>query len=184
MKISLNAVAAATLALTASLSQATVIDSVYTPLGGDSWMVDFTIANDGMPASFAGFSVDLPNATNLALVASPGTWDSLVFQQDAGLLDDGSLDSFVANPVNALAVGQSVGGFGVSFAYTAGATPGALPFMIYSDAFALLSVGTTTVTVVPEPAAVILAAFGLALVGLSTLRANAETCNSSRKVSA
>ena len=67
MKIPLLVVAAAALALTAPSSQATVINSAYTPLGANSWLVDFTIINDGTPASFAGFTIDFPNATNLVL---------------------------------------------------------------------------------------------------------------------
>ena len=56
--------AVAALAFTASNSQATVINSAYTSLGANSWLVDFTITNDGNPASFAGFTIDFPNATN------------------------------------------------------------------------------------------------------------------------
>ncbi|MEF7616710.1 PEP-CTERM sorting domain-containing protein [Aquincola sp. MAHUQ-54] len=170
MKSSLIAAAAAALTLTASLAQATVINSAYTPLGNDAWLVDFTILNDGTPASFAGFTIDLPNATNLVLVASPSTWDSMVFQPDAGLADDGFFDSFVLDAANSLAAGQSLGGFKVSFTYTAGATPGALPFIINSENFTPLFAGTTTVTAVPEPATALMAAFGLGLLGLRAAR--------------
>ena len=170
MKKLLLVAAVAGLGCTASLSQATVINSAYTPLGGDSWLVDFTVVNDGSPPSFAAFTIDFPDATNLVLRASPGTWDSAVFQPDASLPDDGFLDSFARSAANVLPVGQSIGGFQVSFSYIAGALPGALPFMVYNDSFMPLSAGNTMVTAIPEPPMVFLAALGLAAVGLRTLR--------------
>ncbi|CAN5133414.1 hypothetical protein BH11PSE9_BH11PSE9_02380 [soil metagenome] len=182
MKIPLIAAAAAALALTAPMSQATVIDSAYKSLGGDAWLVDFTITNDGTPASFFGFSIDMPNATNLVLVASPATWDSVVFQQDPNLPDDAYLDSFVIAPSNALTAGQSIKGFEVSFTYAAGAMPGAMPFVVYDETFAPLFSGTTTVSAVPEPASVMLAALGLAVVGLRTARSAKRNVRSFEEV--
>jgi hypothetical protein len=179
-----NIAGAAALALAASLSQATVIHSAYTPLGGDAWLVDFTVTNDGNPASFAGFTIDLPNATGLRLVASPATWDSAVFQPDASLPDAGFLDSFAVSAANRLSAGQSIGGFGVSFMYAAGAIPGALPFMVYSETFAPLFVGNTTVTAVPEPPTIFLAALGLALDGLRRVRQHARKGSTAIEVTA
>ena len=177
MNIPLIVAAAAALAFTAPLSQATVISSTYTPLGANSWLANFTIANDGTPARFAGFSIDFPNATNLVLVASPSTWDSAVFQQDPNLPDDGFLDSFVINASNTLTPGQSIGGFGVSFRYTAGPAPGALPFMVYSETFAPLFSGSTTVTAIPEPSIALLSLLGLGFVGVRTWRLQARNGN-------
>ena len=184
MKIPLIVAAAAALALTSPVSQATVIDSAYQSLGGDSWLVDFTITNDGTPATFFGFTINMPNATNLVLVASPATWDSIVFQQDANLPDDAYLDSFVIAPSNALTAGQSIKGFEVSFTYAAGMTPGAMPFVVYDETFAPLFSGTTTVSAVPEPASVILAALGLAVVGLRTARSANRKVRSFAEVAA
>ena len=184
MRIPLLVVAAAALALTAPSSQATVINSAYTPLGANSWLVDFTIINDGTPASFAGFTIDFPNATNLVLRSSPSTWDSAVFQPDPGLPDNGFLDSFVRSASNALPLGQSIAGFGVSFAYTAGAIPGPLPFMVYSENFTPLFAGNTTVAAIPEPPAVFMAVLGLALVGLRTARRLRKDCNPAKEVTA
>ena len=183
MKIPLIVAAATALTLTAPISQATVIDSAYAPLGGNSWLVDFTVTNDGNPASFAGFSIDFPNATNLVLRASPSTWDSAVFQADANLPDDAFFDSFVKNASSTLSPGQSIGGFQVSFAYTAGATPGALPFMVYGETFAPLAAGLTTVPAIPEPPMVFLAALGLTFVGLR-VRALKKTATNDKEVTA
>ncbi|MDB5999524.1 MAG: sorting protein [Rhizobacter sp.] len=184
MRIPLIVAAAAALTFTASLSQATVINSAYTSLGGNSWLVDFTLVNDGTPASFAGFTIDLPNAMNLVLVASPSTWDSAVNQQDPGLPDEANLDSFAIDPSNIWGAGQSIGGFEVSFTYTAGATPGALPFMLYGEDFEPVFAGTTTVAAIPEPATVVLTALGLGLVGLYTRRKSTKNCNTSMEVAA
>lgn len=166
MKRSLIAAVVAACSLSASLAQATVISTAYTSLGGNAWMADFSILNDGSPAAFAGFTIDLPSATNLVLLGSPGTWDSWVAQADTGLQDDASFDSSVFQAGDALAVGQSIGGFKVSFNYTAGAMPGAMPFITYDADYNTLSVGLTTVTAVPEPATTVLAALGLGVLGL------------------
>jgi len=182
VRIPLIVAAAAALALTAPSSQATVINSAYTSLGGNSWLVDFTVTNDGSPASFAGFTIDFPNATNLVLRSSPSTWDSAVFQPDPSLPDNGFLDSLIRSASNALPLGQSIAGFGVSFAYVAGATPGPLPFMVYSENFTPLFAGTTTVAAIPEPPAVFMAALGLALVGLRTVRRHRKTRNVAKEV--
>jgi hypothetical protein len=58
----------------------------------------------------------------------------------------------------------------VSFTYTPGGLPVALPFMVNDANFTPLFAGLTTVTAVPEPAAAVLAAIGLAVVGLRTAR--------------
>ena len=187
MKIPLVLVAAAALTLTAPIARAAVITSAYTPLGGNSWLADFTVTNDGNPASFFGFTIDFPNATNLVLVASPSTWNSAVFQPDPSLPDDGFLDSFVINASNTLTAGQSIGGFEVSFAFTAGASPGALPFTFYDRNFTTLFAGNTTVTpisAIPEPPALFMAALGLALVGLRTVRTRTGTINRTKALTA
>lgn len=166
MKIPLIVAAATALAFTAPISQATVISSTYAPLGGGSWLVDFTVTNDGTPATFAGFTIDIPEATNLVVRGSPSTWDSLVFQPDPNLPDVGAFDSFVKSASNALVPGQSIGGFQMAFSYTSGARPGPLPFVVYSETFTPLFAGTTTIPAIPEPPMVFLAALGLTFVGL------------------
>jgi hypothetical protein len=185
VKIPLIVAAAAALAFTASLSQATVINSTYKPLGGDSWLVDFTVVNDGTQANFAGFTIDFLDATNLVLLASPSSWDSLVFQQDPSLPDNAYLDSLSLSPSTMWNAGQSIGGFEVSFKYAAGATPGALPFMLYSETFSPVFAGTTTVVAaIPEPSTAILTALGLAFVGLRTLRTANRKRNATEEVTA
>ena len=169
MKSHLAAIVTAALTLAAPLAQATVINSAYTRIGDNTWLADFTIFNDGTPTSFAGFTIDFPNATGLTLVGSPATWDSLVVQPDASIPDPGFLDSFAILSSNVLAAGQSQGGFRVSFNYAG--TPGGLPFVVNNAAFAPLFTGITTVTTpIPEPSTVLMMALGLAAVGARTLR--------------
>ncbi|NUZ08338.1 PEP-CTERM sorting domain-containing protein [Piscinibacter koreensis] len=176
------AAAAAALTLGAMSSQAAVITSSYSSLGGNSWLANLTVTNDGNPTTFAGFTVDFPNATNLALVSSPANWDSLIFQADPSLPDFGYLDSMALGSL--LAVGQSVGGFGVSFSLAGGARPGSLPFMLYDANFNPVAAGNTTIAAIPEPATALLAALGLAFVGLRNRRLSVKTRQAAEEVTA
>lgn len=177
-------VAAASLAVPAA--QAAGIESVYTNLGGNVWSVDFTVIHDGSPlVDFTGFTIDFLSATNLSLVQSPVTWDSLVIQPDPGLPDNGFLDSLALNPTAALSPGESIGGFRVAFTWTDG-TPGALPFLIIdADNIPVFS-GMTSV--VPEPGAAWLFAIGLSMAGFRVVRSRArraaEKNNASNEVTA
>lgn len=184
MKVPLIVAAAAALTFAALPSQAAVISSTYTSIGLNAWRADFTVTNDANIAGFAGFSVDVPNATNLQLVSSPAAWDSMVFQPDPNLSDPGYLDSFLRNVTATLAPGQSVGGFGVSFNYTAGGMPGSLPFLVYNAAFTPVFGGNTTVAAIPEPATALLAALGLAFIGLRSGRAYIGKTNATPEVTA
>lgn len=170
MKRSFVAAAVAALSLGASVAQATVIESAYSALGGDSWLVDFRVIQDGMSPGFAGFTIDIANATDLAVVATPGDWDSMVFQPDMGLGDPGAFDSFLQAGAPALTAGQSVSGFRFSFTLAGGSTPGALPFLLSDADFNPVTAGMTTVTAVPEPATLLMAACGLGMLALRAAR--------------
>jgi hypothetical protein len=179
-----SATMALALAFAAPLSQAAVVNSTYTSLGGNSWLAELSVMNDGTPASFAGFTVDFLNATNLVLLASPATWDSAVFQADPILADPGFFDTFAISSANYLTRGQSQGGFRVSFTYTGG-TPGAMPFTVNDANFAPLASGlTTTVAAIPEPSTVLLTAFGLAAIGWRAARTGAKKRNTTNEVTA
>ncbi|NUZ09141.1 PEP-CTERM sorting domain-containing protein [Piscinibacter koreensis] len=180
MKVPLIVAAAAALTFAALPSQAAVISGTYTSIGINTWRADLTVTNDANIARFAGFSVDFPSATNLQLVSSPAAWDSMVFQPDANLSDPGYLDSFLRNVTATLAPGQSVGGFGVSFNY-AGGMPGALPFLVYDTSFNVLAAGNATIAAIPEPATALLAALGLAFIGLRSGRAYVRKTHATNK---
>ncbi|URI06450.1 PEP-CTERM sorting domain-containing protein [Aquincola tertiaricarbonis] len=170
MKRTFIAAAVAALSLSASLAQATVIESAYSALGGGSWLVDFRVVQEAGSASFAGFTIDIADATDLAVVATPGGWDSMVFQPAAGLQDPGAFDSFMLAGIPPLSAGQSVSGFRFSFMLAGGATPGALPYLLSDADFNPVAAGITTVTAVPEPATMLMAAFGLGMLGLRAAR--------------
>lgn len=184
MKIPLIAAAATALALTAPLSQAMVINSAYTSLGGNSWQVDFTLVNDGATPSFAGFTVDLPDATDLMVVASASGWDSIVFPAQPHIPADAAFDGLADNPATIWNAGPSIGGFKASFTYSGSALPGATAFTLYNESYATVFAGVTTVTAVPEPATALMAVLGLAFVGLRMPRASARRRSASEEVAA
>ena len=117
------ATAVTALALSAPLlSQATVINSIFTPLGGANWAVGLTVINDGAPASIAGFTVYFPQTAyaGLQLTTSPSGWDPLVVQPDLGLPAAGYLDFIGLTPADAIGTGQSQGGFVAKFTQLGG----------------------------------------------------------------
>lgn len=145
------------------LSRAAVVQSDYTLLSGNTWLADFTVINDGNPSQITGFTIYFSEDlfANLSLVGSPSTWDSLVIQPDTGLPAAGFLDSFVLLEADAIGAGGSQGGFRVQFDHLAGTPPPALRFDINDPSFNVVFSGTTLVSVVPEPASMLLASLGL-----------------------
>ena len=134
--------------------------------GGNHYLAEFAVKNDGAPATISGFTIffDETKYSNLSLLASPSTWDSLLIQPDLGLPAPGFLDALVLDPLNALASGQTQSGFNVTFDYIGQALPGALPFDINDSNFNVLFSGITTTVPgaptggqIPEPGAVWLA---------------------------
>lgn len=182
MRIPFSAALLAALTIAAPLSQAASINSAYTSLGGGNWLLDLTVVNDGTPLSFAGFTVDLPDASNIVLIDSPAQWDTLVIQPDLELPDAGFVDSYVPDPAHYLAPGQSQGGFRISFSFAG--TPGATPFVLSDANFEPLYFGTTTVTAVPEPHAALMALLGLAALGIRAQRSKARCASLSEGAAA
>jgi hypothetical protein len=163
------ALAMATMLIAAPASQAAVVLSDYQLIEPGRWVVDFTVINDGTPALISNFTIDLPDFTDLVLLDSPATWDTLLVQPDPSIPDDGFLDSFAIDPADALTLGESIDGFRVQFDF-AGGVPPALPFVISDSSFTPLFSGTTRVSAVPEPTSALLAALGLCGVGLGAAR--------------
>ena len=145
-------------------AHATVVNVVFTNFGGGNhYLAEFAVKNDGAPASISGFTIffDETKYSNLSLTASPSTWDSLLIQPDLGLPAPGFLDALVLDPLNALASGQTQSGFNVTFDYIGQTLPGALPFDINDSSFNVLFSGVTTTVPgvptggqIPEPGAV------------------------------
>jgi hypothetical protein len=141
------------LALTAQAS-AVDISAAFTQQSGNTWQVDLAVINNGgVPAGIEEFTLWFPQTlySNLILVASPATWDSIVAQPlPAPVSSSGYLDSLVIAPTPALALGQTQSGFALKFAFLGNGTPAGLQFDIVDPTtFAPIASGVTIP--VPEP---------------------------------
>ncbi len=166
-RLSALALCAAALAgptTTRAASPDVTMDAVVSSLGADTWQAALTIANHSLASDLGAFTLYFPLGvySNMAVVSSPGTWDSLVVQPDAALVSDGFFDSQVLNPPDALQPGQSQGGFVVRFDHL-GAPGATLAFEVRDAAFQVLYAGNAQVSVVPEPASWALMLGGVAL---------------------
>lgn len=147
------------LLLTLSLAaHSGTVQSSYTPLGGASWAVAFTVTNTGEPAPVSEFTVYFAEGlfANLAVTGSPGTWDSIAIQPDSGIPADGFFDALVIDQSDALDNGESQSGFSMTFDFLGTGAPGALPFDFLDANFTVIASGRTTVPgggggTVPEP---------------------------------
>ncbi len=171
MKFLIRLGIAALLAAVSLLCQAAPVTAQYTHGSGTTWMVEFTLTNDGsVAASIPGFSAyfDENLFSNLVALNVPGSWDPIVQQpvQVDGI--KGLFDIYALDPADELATGQSQSGFTVQFDYAGVGTPGALPYEFYTLAdneVVLLASGDTVVLAsqtVPEPGSVLLCGLGLA----------------------
>ncbi len=147
-----------------SLTQAAVVHTDYTLIGGNTWYADITVRNDGQPAQISGFTVYFSETAfaNLTLEASPASWDTLLIAPDLGLPAAGFLDSFAIDSADALDPGEVVAGFRVRFDSLVG-VPGAVSFDIVDSAYNVLFSAQSAVTAVPEPASALLALLGLGI---------------------
>ena len=161
--------AVATLAAMAS-AQAAALTTQAQSLGGTQWQLNFSITNDGSPASFEGVTLSFDRAlfANLSDAVAPTGWDPLLFQPDAGLLSDGAYD-VLADAGHLLAVGETASGFSLRFDFLGSVLPSAWSYDLYRlDAAGdaeILDSGRTVeaVAAVPLPATLALALLGLAL---------------------
>lgn len=140
-------------------------------LGGTQWQLDFSIANDGTPASFEGVTLYFDRAlfANLSDAVAPAGWDPLLFQPDTVLGSDGAYD-VLADAAHVLSAGQTVQGFSLRFDFLGSVLPTAWSYDLYrldatSGDIEILGSGRTVeaVTAVPLPATLALALLGLAL---------------------
>jgi hypothetical protein len=163
-------------------AQAAIVTSEFLPLGGSSWLATITVENDANSTPFSEFTVYFSEATsaNLELVASPSSWDTIVIQPDSAIPAAGFLDGLVADPSDALQLGEASPQFQVKFDLLTGGVPGALPFEIYDSNFTLLEFGSSVATVttgIPEPSSVALAIGALFLVHLvATTKRHRQGC--------
>ena len=135
-----------------------------TQLSSNGWRYDYTITNANPSLTFDELTIyfDRNLYGSLALASSPPDWDPLIIQADFGLPANGFFDAL---HVGGLVVpGATIPGFGVTFSYLPGLTPGAQPFdLLNSQGFNTVSSGITQLPVlnVAEPET-----FGLLATGL------------------
>ena len=146
-----------------SVSQGAALQAEAVPLGGNAWEYRYSLTNT-LNMTIEQFSVffDLGGYANLEVMASPDGWDSLAFQPDHAIPADGFFDALALGA--GLASGEAVSGFVLRFDYLLPGAPGAQEFHIVDPVtFATLFSGSSTVTVVPLPAPVLLLASALLL---------------------
>ncbi len=162
--------AAGAAAMALHSAEAVVVQHSFTFAGGNSWQASFSITNDGGLPEVNSFTVffDQPVASNLQLLASPSNWDTIVIQPDVALASSGFMDALVFDPANALLLGQTAKGFGVSFEWNAAeGLPRSFDFTVNDAGFNVLASGITvaSVTAVPEPSTLLLLMLGTATLG-------------------
>jgi hypothetical protein len=142
-------------------------DLTDTTLGEDLWQYSYILSGFNFGPNF-GFDIFFPLSVGYLfgdLQANPlapnADWDVVTLQPDPSLPDDGALDALalVNNPSLADA-------FTIAFIWRGNGTPGAQPFEIFDDTFAVIDEGITIPaggTPVPEPTSIVLLLSGAAL---------------------
>ena len=146
------------------------ISYTLTNLGSGNWSYSYTITNTAEASGLYVFDVYFPSASsldafnysNITETANPDTnnWITTVFPPS----EPGDLGAFYdAEASIPIALGDSLGGFTVSFSYLGSAALGAQYFEIYDTSYDLLETGTTTLstTPTPEPSTLILLVSGV-----------------------
>ena len=128
-------------------------------LGGGRWQYMYEVTNNSLTVPIEEFTIwfDYDFYTNLAVETPtiPSGWDQLVLQGEPVLLDDGAYDAKALDA--GISLGQTLGGFSVSFDWAGIGEPGPQPYdIIDPQTFETIDSGTT----VPEPATLFLLGLG------------------------
>ncbi len=155
----------------AGQSQASIINYTLTPLGGTNYRYDYTVTNDGSITSTVSlfdisFDPALYDELSLTDLSTAADWAIAIFGSGVGI--PAAFDAFATGA--GIGVGQSLGGFAVSFSWLGGGSPGAQAFQIYdATTFDLLGEGVTTAAS-PVPVPGTLGLLSLGLLGLAFTR--------------
>ena len=155
---------------------ATTITYTATPAGGSSFDAVFEVTNDTLGSSIEEFTIffDVGVFENLRNAVSPTDWDPLLIDPDSGIPDDGFADWLALG--TSLGVGETLGGFGLTFDLIVGSLPDMLAFTIIDpNTFDILDEGFATlinggVSDVPLPAAMWVFLVGLGLLGRQQIK--------------
>lgn len=159
-----------------NMALADSIEFTVNNLGGNTWEYSYTVTNDGSTGGdIEELTIwfDLGLYENLSVSGSPVDWDPIAIDPDPGIPDDGFVDWLALGL--GIAVGDSLGGFSVTFDFLGTGTPGAQFFDIVDPfSFDVLFSGVTEagdiVVPVPEPVSASLVAFGLLLIAFGIRR--------------
>lgn len=146
IRLFLRTLVPALLVCASALAQAVLVPVRFVNVAADHWTAQFELINDGSLPEVSNFTVYFSwlYASNLQVLASPGTWDTITIEPDAALASDGFMDALVLDPPDALLPGQSLGGFEVGFDWDAAAAPPkSLGFVIYDASFTPIESGST-----------------------------------------
>lgn len=154
---------------TASWAEAALVTAHFTDAGNNQWMLDLSLVNSDLEQGANEFSVYFSESlfSNLAIIASPATWDSLVAQPDTYLASSGFFDSYSPQP---LALGKTQSGFKLAFTFLGNGAPQPLVFDIFDNNFQIIASGNTVQT--PEPFSLSLFFTGVFMAGAARLTRN------------
>ena len=147
-------------------AQAVIIEYTTSNLGGNRYEYTYNVINDDLAAGIEEFTIffALGDYENLAIGSTPAGWDPIVLQPDPFLPDDGLYDALALGAP--IGLGESLGGFSVSFDWLGAGDPGAQPFEVVDFFFNVLASGDTVAAAVPEPPLVGLLALGVCAICL------------------
>ena len=165
--------------LAAAAAEATTIKFQVTSLGGNNYRYDWLVHNSSLAVDIEDFAiffseVTLPEATNLAVSASPSNWADQVVPESGGPTPlAGYYEAWLDSGVG-IAPGDSLGGFAATCMWTGGANgPGSQYFEIYDANLQLIDVGHTIPMgggQIPEWGSLTLFFVGLGPIGLAIRR--------------
>jgi hypothetical protein len=115
-----------------------------TELSGSTWQYTYSITNSFLTTAVDEFTIFSPvgEYSNLKVISSPGTWNSIVVQPDPALPSAGFFDAVAVN--SGLLAGKSQKGFTEQFTWLGKGTPGPQTFDIVNPkTFSTIFAGVT-----------------------------------------